>query len=132
MTAELTSGVGYWTPEGELVLEADLKCARSLSQETEGEIDSNCEEYGANDYPDEYDEYGDGDEYGNDDAYVFGNHGRRDGCGSDMIINDERRAHHNQQQMLCYQDDESYAFSGDDDSCEYDWERDLTDEVFDS
>lgn len=53
MTAELTSGVGYWTPEGELILEADEKHARSLSDGTDGEIDSNCEEYGGNDYPDD-------------------------------------------------------------------------------
>jgi hypothetical protein len=56
MTVELTSGVGYWTPEGELVLEADERNARSLSHETDGDIDSNCEEYGANDYPDEEEE----------------------------------------------------------------------------
>ena len=36
-----------------MILEADAKNAQSLSHETEGDIDSNCEEYGANDYPDE-------------------------------------------------------------------------------
>ena len=56
MTAELTSGVGYWTPDGELILEADEKFTRSLSHETDGDIDSNCEEFGANDYPDEDDD----------------------------------------------------------------------------
>ncbi|KAL3909049.1 MAG: hypothetical protein SGILL_008246, partial [Bacillariaceae sp.] len=43
ITAKLTSGVGYWTPEGELVLEANEKHAQSLSHETDGDIDSNCE-----------------------------------------------------------------------------------------
>jgi len=62
MTAELTSGVGYWTPDGELILEADEKCTRSLSHETDGDIDSNCEEYGANDYPDEEEEEEEEDE----------------------------------------------------------------------
>jgi hypothetical protein len=56
MTVELTSGVGYWTPEGELVLEASEKCAASLDHyDEDGEIDSNCEEYGGNDYPDDED-----------------------------------------------------------------------------
>lgn len=56
-TAELTSGVGYWTPFGELVLEAPEKYHASLDHifDEDGEIDSNCEEYGGNDYPDEED-----------------------------------------------------------------------------
>jgi len=54
-TAELTSGIGYWTPDGELILETTdyERRARSMSEETEGDIDSNCEEHGGNDYPDE-------------------------------------------------------------------------------
>ncbi|CAJ1942112.1 unnamed protein product [Cylindrotheca closterium] len=54
-TAELTSGVGYWTPFGELVLEAPEKHQASLDHvfDEDGEIDSNCEEYGGNDYPDD-------------------------------------------------------------------------------
>jgi hypothetical protein len=55
MTVELKGGVGYWTPEGELVLEAPDKSQSSLSRvvNDDEEIDSNCEEYGGNDYPDE-------------------------------------------------------------------------------
>lgn len=54
-TAELTSGVGYWTPFGDLVLEAPEKHQASLDHvfDEDGEIDSNCEEYGGNDYPDD-------------------------------------------------------------------------------
>lgn len=70
MTVELRGGVGYWTPEGELVLEAPEKSsALSLTHvfDEDGEIDSNCEEYGANDYPDEDAvDWGDGDGNGND------------------------------------------------------------------
>lgn len=54
-SVELASGVGYWTPLGELVLEAPEKHQASLDHffDGDGEIDSNCEEYGGNDYPDE-------------------------------------------------------------------------------
>ena len=57
MTVELKGGVGYWTPEGELVLEAPEKSPASLSHvfDEDGEIDSNCEEYGGNDYPEDED-----------------------------------------------------------------------------
>jgi len=57
MTCELTSGVGYWTPDGELILEAPEKSSASLNHvfDEDGEIDSNCEEYGGNDYPEEED-----------------------------------------------------------------------------
>jgi hypothetical protein len=57
MAVELMSGVGYWTPEGELVLEAPEKSPASLDHvfDEDGEIDSNCEEYGGNDYPEEED-----------------------------------------------------------------------------
>jgi hypothetical protein len=55
MTVELKGGVGYWTPEGELILEAPGKSLASLTHvfKDDEEIDSNCEEYGGNDYPDE-------------------------------------------------------------------------------
>lgn len=51
-TVELTSGVAYWTPDGELMLEANEK-ADSYMDDYDGEIDSNCEDYDLNDYPDE-------------------------------------------------------------------------------
>jgi len=51
-TVELTSGAAYWTPDGELMLEASEKAA-SYTDDCDGEIDSNCEDYDANDYPDE-------------------------------------------------------------------------------
>ena len=51
-TVELTSGVAYWTPNGELMLEANDKISSYVDDE-DGEIDSNCEDYDANDYPDE-------------------------------------------------------------------------------
>ena len=55
MSVELTSGVGYWTPHGDLILEAPEKFQASLNHvfDDGDEIDSNCEEYGGNDYPDE-------------------------------------------------------------------------------
>lgn len=54
-TVELTSGVAYWTPDGELMLEANDKASAYLD-DYESEIDSNCEDYDANDYPDEDEE----------------------------------------------------------------------------
>jgi hypothetical protein len=73
MTVELTSGVGYWTPDGELVLEAPEKLPASLTHvfDEDADIDSNCEEYGGNDYPEE-------DDWGEDEDFVpdqgFRNH----------------------------------------------------------
>jgi hypothetical protein len=64
-SVELSSGVGYWTPLGELVLEAPEKHQESLDHffDEDGDIDSNCEEYGGNDYPEEdADGYDDGDD----------------------------------------------------------------------
>jgi hypothetical protein len=57
MTVELKGGVGYWTPEGELILEAPGKSLASLTHvfNDDEEIDSNCEEYGGNDYPEDED-----------------------------------------------------------------------------
>jgi hypothetical protein len=103
-TAELTSGIGYWTPEGELVLEtADHeRRARSLSQETEGDIDSNCEEYGGNDYPDE-------EEYHHEDPL--------DDYGMGGGSNNNPYALHNDYGGGGSDDDDGYA--------EYDWEEDL-------
>ncbi len=101
-TAELTSGIGYWTPEGELILETagDERRGRSLSQTTEGDIDSNCEEYGGNDYPDE-------EEFG----YPLG------GYGTHEEINPyEQEAYHSYSNEYA-DDDDGYA--------EYDWEQDL-------
>jgi hypothetical protein len=112
MTAELTSGVGYWTPEGELILEADLKHARSFSEETDGDIDSNCEEYGGNDYPEEYDEEQDGD-----DADVY-----REYKQMRTMLQQQQ----GQQPRVHNYDNENYDFSDDDDNHdEYDWEEDL-------
>eukprot|EP00535_Pseudo-nitzschia_heimii_P003007 CAMPEP_0197194904 /NCGR_PEP_ID=MMETSP1423-20130617/30112_1 /TAXON_ID=476441 /ORGANISM="Pseudo-nitzschia heimii, Strain UNC1101" /LENGTH=467 /DNA_ID=CAMNT_0042648413 /DNA_START=119 /DNA_END=1522 /DNA_ORIENTATION=+ len=109
-TAELTSGVGYWTPEGELILETveHKRRARSLSQTTEGDIDSNCEEHGGNDYPDE-DEYEYLDGYG--DA----------GIGTDIdpyAIPAYNNPYHNKEFNDLREDyDDRYD--------EYDWEQDL-------
>lgn len=60
---ELQGGVGYWTEDGELILEVEahhmLGMANEYDHDTEDEfgedddIDSNCEDYGGNDYPDE-------------------------------------------------------------------------------
>lgn len=58
---ELQGGVGYWTEEGDLVLEVEAHHMMGItnefgyeSEEDCGEeIDSNCEDYGGNDYPDE-------------------------------------------------------------------------------
>lgn len=102
-TAELTSGIGYWTPDGELILEADDKRDRSLSQEADGDIDSNCEEYEANDYPDEYyeEDQDSNDGYNKDVFHVY------DGF---KVDNDDG-------------DDDN------DNNDEYDWEKDLVDEI---
>mmetsp|Transcript_11829 Transcript_11829/g.29993 ORF Transcript_11829/g.29993 Transcript_11829/m.29993 type:complete len:432 (-) Transcript_11829:448-1743(-) len=100
-TAELTSGIGYWTPEGELILETagDGRRGRSLSQTTEGDIDSNCEEYGGNDYPDE-------EEFG----YPMGGYEAEEG------IDPYAPAYHSY----------SAEYGDDDDGYpEYDWEQDL-------
>lgn len=102
-TAEMSNGIGYWTPEGELILETagDERRARSMSQETEGDIDSNCEEYGGNDYPDE-EEFEDG--YGGGrggDPYADPYDGEYGYVGGHNI----------------HDDDDGYA--------EYDWEQDL-------
>lgn len=69
MSVELTAGVGYWTPDGELVLEAPEKSSASLNHvfDEDGEIDSNCEEYGGNDYPDEDEDWG--EDFVPDQAY---------------------------------------------------------------
>ena len=134
MTAELTSGVGYWTPEGELILEtgpAYERRSRSLSQETD--IDSNCEEYGGNDYPDEYDEYGDGDndEYGDGDGDGGEEYG--DGSGADNYANaySSKMEEIKMLNRKSVNNDGKYGISGDDDDDdddgygEYDWEQDL-------
>ena len=109
-TAELTSGIGYWTPEGELILEtADHERRdRSLSQTTEGDIDSNCEEYGGNDYPDE-------DEYEYLDGYGAA------GTGSDIdpyAVHAYNDPYYNKE----YNDLREDYNDGYD---EYDWEQDL-------
>eukprot|EP00980_Cylindrotheca_fusiformis_P003868 scaffold858_cov123-Cylindrotheca_fusiformis.AAC.44 len=74
-SVELASGVGYWTPMGELVLEAPEKHQASLDHffDEDGEIDSNCEEYGGNDYPDEQDDDDDswGEAFTPDQGYRF-------------------------------------------------------------
>ena len=122
MTAELTSGIGYWTPEGELILETahDERRARSLSQETEGDIDSNCEEYGGNDYPDEY-EFGEEplDHYGGaPDPYAIPYANHINSCSNNNQYDDDD------------DDDDDlynnkYIDDGEDDYVEYDWEQDL-------
>jgi len=55
MTVELTDGVAYWTPTGELMLETNDKISAFLDDD-DGDVDSNCEDYGANDYPDDEEE----------------------------------------------------------------------------
>lgn len=55
-TVELASGVAYWSPEGELMLEASNNFSYLDDNGDHGEIDSNCEEFDANDYPDEEDD----------------------------------------------------------------------------
>mmetsp|Transcript_23694 Transcript_23694/g.65774 ORF Transcript_23694/g.65774 Transcript_23694/m.65774 type:complete len:538 (+) Transcript_23694:73-1686(+) len=72
LRAELSNGVAYcWTSEGELVFENyDDENEHWDDDQNDGDdMDSNCEEYGANDYPDEdlYDD--DDDEYCNDQHY---------------------------------------------------------------
>jgi hypothetical protein len=83
-TVELTSGVGYWTPEGELILEAPEKSPASLDHvfDEDGEIDSNCEEYGGNDYPEDEDW---GEDFTSDQAH---RHHRVDCYGQDADYND--------------------------------------------
>ncbi|KAL3903378.1 MAG: hypothetical protein SGILL_010467 [Bacillariaceae sp.] len=123
MTAELTSGVGYWTPEGELVLEADIKNARSLSQETDGDIDSNCEEYGANDYPDE--------EEGGGVLHSSSSSARR--YMDQMAFADYNEANHHNYHHHHVDDDDEYEepqshgllHVNNDNYDEYDWEEDL-------
>lgn len=68
-TVELTSGVAYWTPNGELMLEANDRISAYVDDE-EGEIDSNCEDYDANDYPDDEEEDEDA-AWGYEDAHNF-------------------------------------------------------------
>ena len=98
MTVELRGGVGYWTPEGELVLEAPEKSsALSLTHVfDDDDIDSNCEEYGANDYPDEDEgavSWNDNDGHeGGDAHYHMGSMGdaiRRDQFHRDEIYSNE-------------------------------------------
>lgn len=74
MTVELKGGVGYWTPEGELILEAPGKSLASLTHvfKDDEEIDSNCEEYGGNDYPEDED-WGE-DDFAPDQDQGFRNH----------------------------------------------------------
>lgn len=138
MTAELTSGVGYWTPEGELILEtADEKYSRSFSEETDGEIDSNCEEYGGNDYPDEYDDgqYDDDNDSHDHDLYrVCDDHHRSLGVSrnnnDNRVFTDGTRTTIQQQQRRVHNyDNENFEFSDDDNNYEYDWEEDLTNEM---
>ena len=43
-SVELTSGVAYWTPDGELMLEADDGNIAAMNDDDQEEIDSNCEE----------------------------------------------------------------------------------------
>ena len=66
---ELTSGVGYWTPHGELVLEAPEKFQASLDHVFDEDVDSNCEEYGGNDYPDEGEDDTSWAEFGPDQGF---------------------------------------------------------------
>ena len=58
----LQGGVGYWTEDGELILEVEAHHMLGMADEydhdtddeiDEDDIDSNCEDYGGNDYPDE-------------------------------------------------------------------------------
>jgi len=158
LRAELTSGVGYWTREGELIFETD-DCetrGRSLSQETNnGDVDSNCEEYEANDYPDEDEEHehqhGDEHEPNNRDYCVdFGKQKNNNLLKHFNDLGSESFRRHqlvqNQKQQRCNtndldgDDDDDYDYGGhghgrdgygynydddDDEYDEYDWEQDL-------
>lgn len=56
MSVELRGGIGYWTEEGNLVLEAlDEEMMNADSDNQDDDEDSNCEDYFQNDYPDEED-----------------------------------------------------------------------------
>jgi hypothetical protein len=115
-TAFLTSGVGYWTPEGELVLEADSADRRRHHNHEdeeyyEDDVDSNCEDYDANDYPDyEEEEDDDGGNGGDDDD---GHYGQTNGaaryCNTRLGGGGGGAA----------------FYHGGDDGYEYDWEQDL-------
>jgi Transcription factor Iwr1 len=58
---ELQGGVGYWTEDGDLILEVEphhMMGAAEFGHDSEEEyneddIDSNCEDYGGNDYPED-------------------------------------------------------------------------------
>eukprot|EP00934_Nitzschia_sp_Nitz4_P008171 Nitzschia sp. Nitz4//scaffold77_size91520//55973//57127//NITZ4_004895-RA/size91520-processed-gene-0.35-mRNA-1//1//CDS//3329558006//8161//frame0 len=66
---ELASGVAFWNTDGELVIEPQsdkVRNALTANLDDDSEYDSNCEDYDANDYPDE--EYGDEGVWGYDDA----------------------------------------------------------------
>lgn len=53
LRAELTKGLGFhWTPEGEFVFETSDDENECWDDDGD-DMDSNCEEYGANDYPEE-------------------------------------------------------------------------------
>jgi Transcription factor Iwr1 len=59
---ELQGGVGYWTEDGDLILEVEPHHMMGMATEfghdseeeyNEDDIDSNCEDYGGNDYPED-------------------------------------------------------------------------------
>jgi len=64
ITVEMHGSVGYWDEYGELVLEATKisnhdnhgKDADMMTNDDEDELDSNCEEFDGNDYPEDEDE----------------------------------------------------------------------------
>jgi hypothetical protein len=78
-TAYLTSGVGYWTLDGELILEPDAdKRSRGGRMDNDeyndDDIDSNCEDCDANDYPDfESEEEENGDDNDENERYMAEN-----------------------------------------------------------
>eukprot|EP00978_Attheya_sp_CCMP212_P001481 scaffold3127_cov52-Attheya_sp.AAC.1 len=69
-TVELKNGIGYWTENGELILETQMDDIAGDADmyddlpDVEEDHDSNDEDYEGNDYPDDFDDYGDEiDEY---------------------------------------------------------------------
>jgi hypothetical protein len=71
MTAvELIGGLGYWTDNGELILETNEKYQNSVDENIgEDDIDSNCEDYDGNDYPEEDDDDSWAEGFGPDQGY---------------------------------------------------------------
>ena len=129
-TAYLTSGVGYWTPEGELVLEPDAagdhrrRFHRGEVDDDyyEDDVDSNCEDYDANDYPEDLEE---DDDHDKDDNI--------DGLGRNFRYSEPIEQYRNignttsRPYGVGGNGNGAAFYEGGDDGYEYDWEQDLVD-----